>query len=198
MYIRLASVILAATLLVGCASAPPAKNVIANPAAGHPVPLAAVALDDNALLLGALPIKGAFGPDVPAVKLDRGNDSYYHLYRLAPRTDVLRLRVTSYCACFGFDKRVAVPVVRVLSKSGRVIEPVPDGYVYEVEGPHGFTPLSVTLDVTVHSAEAAYALVASDNSNPGALVSRIDVAGLMQLGITTSPVGRFDVRELAQ
>jgi len=183
--------------LSGCAAVPSTPDVMGNLVEANPVPLAAVKLRSDAPLLGTQPVKGELGPGAPAVKLTQGS-SYYRLYRLPQVNGTLHLKVTSYCACLGFDKRVAVPVVRVLTKAGKVIEPMPDGYEYSVEGAHGFTPLSVVLDVAVPSPNAAYALVASDTSRPDASVERINIVGiagsLMRLNVRAYPVGRFDIR----
>lgn len=157
------------------------------------IPLAAVKLQNDAPLLGAEPIGGRLGPGAPVVRLEQGK-SYYRLYRVTPKDGALHLKVTSYCACFGYDKRVVIPVVYVLTKAGSVIAPLPDGYESSQEGAHGFTPLSVTLDVTVPGADAAYALVAADNSRMGDSINRINVANFMQLDIAAVPAGRFDIR----
>ena len=162
-------------------------------ALANPVPLAAVELSSDAPLLGAKPIEGQLGPGAPVVSLEQGK-SYYRVYRVTPRNGALHLKVTSYCACFGYDKRVAIPVLYVLADDGKVIEPLPDGYESSQEGAHGFTPISVTLDVTVPGANAAYALVAADNSRMGDSVNEINVVNLMQLDIAAVPTGRFDIR----
>ncbi|WP_083846026.1 MalM family protein [Rhodanobacter spathiphylli] len=188
---------LALFFLSGCAAVPSTPDVMGNLVEANPVPLAAVKLRSDAPLLGMQPVKGELGPGAPAVKLAQGS-SYYRLYRLPQVNGTLHLKLISYCACLGFDKRIAVPVVRVLTKAGQVIEPLPDGYEYSVESAHGFTPLSVTLDVTVPSPNATYALVASDNSRPDASVERINIVGiggsLMRLNVRAYPAGHFDIR----
>lgn len=184
---------LPALLISGCSTVPRTQDVMGNMVHATPVPLATVKLRSDAPLLGVQPVKGELGPSAPVVKLAQGN-SYYRLYRLTPVDGALHLKVTSYCACFGFDKRVVVPVVRVLTNARQVVEPLPNGYEYSVEGAHGFTPLTVTLDVTVPGADAAYALVAADDSRLDASVNRINVSGLMQLNVSAYPIGRFDVR----
>lgn len=190
---RIARPLLLGLLLSGCATVPPSQDVMSHLSQGHPVPMTAVKLSSNAALLSAQPTKGELGPGGPVVELAQG-DSYYRLFRLTPTQGTLHLKVTSYCACLGFDKRVVVPVVSVLTKDGQAVKPTPNGYEYSVEGPHGFTPLAVTLDVTVPGDEAAYALIAADNSRPSAPVSGINISGLLHLEILAYPVGRFDVR----
>ncbi|MFK2878928.1 hypothetical protein [Rhodanobacter hydrolyticus] len=180
-------------LISGCATVPPTQDVMGDLAHANPVPLAAVRLQTDAPLLGAQSVEGELGPGAPVVELAQGN-SYYRLYRLSPVHGALHLKVTSYCACFGLDKRIAVPVVRVLTKTGQVINPSPDGYDYSVDGAHGFTPLSMTLDVAVPGADAGYALVASDNSRLDTSITRINFSWGNQLNILTYPVGRFDIR----
>jgi hypothetical protein len=187
---------LPALLLSGCATVPSTSTVMNGLTNAHSVPSAEVTLKSDAPLVSNQPVKGELGPGAPVVQLKQGN-SYYRLYRLTPVDGALHLKVTSYCACFGFDKHIAVPVIRVLTKSGHVIEPSSDGYEYAVEGAHGFTPLSVTLDVTVPGAKADYALVAADNSRPGASVNRINIGGLMQLDVQAYPLGRFDIRHVS-
>lgn len=182
-----------ALILSGCATVPPTPNVMGNLLHANPMPLAAVELKNDAPLLGIQPVKGELGPGAPVVELTQGN-SYYRLYRLTPVHGILHLKVTSYCACLGFDKRIAVPVVRVLTKAGQVIDPSPDGYDYSVEGAHTFTPLSMTLDVTVPGVDADYALVAADNSHPDTSITRINFSWGNKLDILTYPIGRFDVR----
>jgi|SRR5690348_2118047 len=190
---KMAQPFLLALLLTGCATLPPGQEVISTLAHDNAIPLTAVKLRNDAPLLGVQPVEGEFGPGAPVVELAKGN-SYYRLFRLNPASGNLHLKVTSYCACLGFDKRVAVPLLRVLTKSGQVVSLLPDGYEYSVEGAHGFTPLSVTLDVTVPGAEAAYALVAADNSRPDSPISGINLNGLLHLEILSYPVGRFDIR----
>ncbi|MFC5526786.1 hypothetical protein ACFPPA_13675 [Rhodanobacter ginsengisoli] len=182
-----------ALILSGCAAVPPTQDVMGHLLHAEPVPLAAVELKSDAPLLGIQPVKGELGAGAPVVELTQGS-SYYRLYRLTPVHGTLHLKVTSYCACLGFDKRIAVPVVRVLTKDGQVINPSPDGYEYSVEGAHSFTPLSMTLDVTVPGADADYALVAADNSHPDTSITRINFGWGSQLDIRTYPIGRFDVR----
>jgi hypothetical protein len=180
-------------ILSGCAAVPPTQGVMGNLSRANPIPLAAVELKSDAPLLGMQPVKGELGPGASVVELAQGN-SYYRMYRLTPVHGTLHLKVTSYCACLGFDKRIAVPVVRVLTKAGQVVDPSPDGYEYSVEGAHNFTPLSMTLDVTVPGADADYALVAADNSHPDTLISRMNFGWGNELDILTYPIGRFDVR----
>lgn len=187
------SPLLLTLILPGCATVPPAQDVVGNLEHANPIPLAAVKLESDASPLGIQPIKGELGPGAPVVKLTQG-DSYYRLYRLTPVHGDLHMRVTSYCACLGFNKRIAVPVVRVLTKAGRVVDPSPEGYDYSVEGAHSFTPLSVTLDVTVPGTDAGYALVAADNSHLDTPISRINFSWGTKLDILAYPIGRFDVR----
>lgn len=176
--------------LSGCASAPPISSLAEGLASSQSVELRALPLKGDAALLGGRAIEGKLGPNAPVVRLEQGN-SYYQLFRLTPSQSPLRLRVTSYCACFGFDKRVAVPVLLVLTRVGDVL--APKSHEYSVEGAHGVTPLSVTLDIEVPGPDAAYALVASDNSRLGESISHINVANYMQLDVSASPVGRFDL-----
>lgn len=180
-------------ILSGCATVPPTQNVMGGLLRANPVPLAEISLRNDAPLLGMQPVKGELGPGAPVVTLTQGN-SYYRLYRLKPMRGSLHLKVTSYCACLGFDKRIAVPLVRVLTKTGQTIDPLPDGYEYSVEGARSFTPLSMTLDVTLPGAEADYVLVAADNSHPDTSITRINFGWGSELDILTYPIGRFDVR----
>jgi hypothetical protein len=192
--VRLRWLFLSALCLSGCATAPVAgPDAARDLARADPVPLASVELKSDAPLLGTKPIEGQLGPGAPVVSLEQGR-SYYRMYRVTPREGALHLRVASYCACFGYGKRVAIPVLYVLDKNGNVIEPLPDGYESSQEGAHGFTPVSVTLDVTVPGSDAAYALVAADNSHMGDSVNKINVANVMQLDIAAVPTGRFDIR----
>ncbi|UJJ50375.1 hypothetical protein [Rhodanobacter denitrificans] len=180
-------------LISGCATVPPSKDVMSSLARANPVPLMAIKLQSGAPLLSTHPIEGDLGPGAPVVELMQGN-SYYRLYRLSPVNGTLHLKVTSYCACLGMDKRIAVPIVRVLTKTGQVVNPSPDGYDYSVEGQGSFTPLSMALDVTVPGADANYALVASDNSHLDTSITRINFDWGNHLDILTYPIGRFDVR----
>jgi hypothetical protein len=184
------AIIALAALLSGCASAPPISSLAEGLARSQPVELRALPLKGEAALLGGRAIKGKLGPDSPVVRLEQGN-SYYQLFRLTPSQGPLRLRVTSYCACFGFDKRVAVPELLVLNRAGDVL--AAKSHEYSVEGAHGVTPLSVTLDIEVPGPDAAYALVASDNSRLGESINHINVVNFMQLDVSASPMGRFDL-----
>lgn len=183
-------VIILVVLLSGCASAPPISSLAEGLAHSQPVDLRALPLKGDAALLGGRAIEGKLGPNSPVVRLEQGN-SYYQLFRLTPSRGPLRLRVTSYCACLGYDKRVAVPELLVLTRAGDVL--AAKSHEYSVEGAHGVTPLSVTLDIDVPGPDAAYALVVSDNSRLGESITHINLVGYMQLDVSVSPVGRFDI-----
>ena len=126
--------------------------------------------------------------------------SYYKIFRIAPeQVQSKAFTITSYCACFGMDKRLMVPVAYGLSSSGEMVLPLSKHY--EFHKASGITPLNLSLDVQFNQPDVAYLLIAADNSRVDADIVHLHIDGTVNRmpftvdnEVRTYPIGRFDIQ----
>ena len=102
--------------------------------------------------------------------------TYYRTYEVvAPRDGPLSVTLESFCACVGFDKKMAVPVALVVDASGAPVE-LPD--LARVDP--GFGIAKIRGHFAARQGQAYRVVVMADNSSPGSTVHTINI------GTTTS------------
>ncbi|ULU24951.1 hypothetical protein [Dyella terrae] len=187
-------------LLAGCGSVPPGSTYMSK-MGGSPSTSSASAVPVTSGAIGLSQGKGSS-------RIDAGDSvlqlpqfaSYYKVFRVEPEQMQLKaFTVTSYCACFGMDKRLMVPVAFGLSSSGEMVHPLTKRY--EFHKASGITPLSLSLDVQFNQSDVAYLVVAADNSRVDANIVHLHIDGTVNRipftvdnDVRTYPIGRFDIQ----
>lgn len=135
-----------------------------------------------------------------------GNISNYKLFSIQPASDATyRITVNSYCSCFGFDKKLMIPSVSFLTRSGKELENKLENSEL-IQG----TSLHLKSVWKVASTEERifYILIASDNRKPGHVVDQLNfsvytngngsgnaISGVTQ--VKSFPHGKFDIEYTA-
>jgi len=135
-----------------------------------------------------------------------GNFSNYKLFSVRPVSDsAYRIIVNSYCSCFGFDKKLMIPSVSFLTRSGKEL----DSKLENVDLIQGASlHLQSVWKVASTEERIFYILVASDNTKPGQVVDQLKfsvytngngsgntISGVAQ--VKSFPHGKFDLKYTA-
>ncbi|KAG9580046.1 hypothetical protein KCV01_g15897, partial [Aureobasidium melanogenum] len=161
-----------------------------------PVPLTSIALQDG----GALELKAGFnkvtiGMTDKVVQLSHYS-SYYKLLKVDHTLgSPTKITVNSYCSCFGYDKRVMIPILYGLSPTGEIIET--QNVKYGLHQASGFTPLYISLEVGFSRPDVAYLVLSADNSHIDRPIQHIHIivnnVPFGPINILSYPVGRVEV-----
>jgi hypothetical protein len=157
--------------LTGCAAKPPSNSFLETFKSTNQ-------LDSLSMAALASPLKVTPSADLSTsleashrIVAYQGSRSFYRTVQVEAENDgQVGFTVKSTCACFGFDKRVAIPILLAFDSAGA---PLPlSGVRYEVVRASGITPLRVVLSGRVHTAGAKTfrALLLADNSSLDTLI----------------------------
>jgi hypothetical protein len=189
--------LLSLLVLIGCASKPPTADLFAN--------LNSTATPDtliSAMSVSALEAK--LNTTTP-VELDSNSrvlsfDGYRSFYKAvevkSDGSGSFNLQIESICACFGFDKRIAVPVVLAVDAAGSEL-PITE-VKYTSKRASGVTPFRVVMQGKVVGQKDAMVriLLLSDNSSIDQPVQKIRLLNqygvkLMSLEVLSYPIGKY-------
>jgi hypothetical protein len=184
-------------LLSGCASKPPTADLLANMnsiatadtpiSAKNAVSLEAklnttttIELDSNSRVL-------SFG----------GYKSFYKAVEVkSDDSGSLKFQIESICACLGYDKRVAVPVVLAMDALGGEL-PITD-LKYTKRSASGLTPFRLVMQGSVISKKDSVVrlLLLADNSGIDYPIRKIEIVSqygihLMDIEILAYPMGKY-------
>ena len=190
-------ILLAAILasLTGCATKPPTSSFSGALHESERIdPLSVAAL---ARPLKVTPSSG-LSTSLEASNRVVAYDMFHSFYRTveveAENHGEVAVTVTSFCSCFGFDKRVVIPILLAFDTVGRYLQI--DGIRYEVMKASGITPLRIVLSGQIQTSGAKIfrLLLLADNSLPDSPVKKIllvDQFGIsiMNLQVLSYPVG---------
>lgn len=182
--------------LTGCASVPPSSLYLSKMADAKPVPLTSIAVQDGgAPELKAGLNKFTIGMTDKVVQLSHYS-SYYKLLKVGhAQGSPTKVTVNSYCSCFGYDKRVMIPVLYGLSPKGEVIEA--QNVKYDLHQAYGFNPLYISLDVGFSRPDVAYLVLSADNSHVDRPIEYLHIIvnniPFGTLNILSYPVGRVEI-----
>jgi hypothetical protein len=188
--------------LFGCASVPPSATYLLQMKQLPSVSLTSVPLQAS----DALPLKaGKNNYNVDSkdrvVKIS-DYSSYYKIFKVDGALGAgLKVSLNSYCACFGYDKRIMVPVLYGLSSTGQIIKA--DSSKYDLHQASGVaTPLHISFDAEFSGTDISYLVIAADNSSIDKPIEHIHIwvnnFPSSTLDVLAYPVGRFDLEVNAE
>jgi len=129
-----------------------------------------------------------------------GSISYY--YAFESRKDLkgsVRFELNSYCACFGFDKRVMIPIVLAFDSDGNEVKL--NNMRYETIRASGTTPLHILLtgELDVNSEQVLKFIVLADNSSLDHTIATTSLQNsygreMMNLSVNSYPLGDFSLK----
>lgn len=193
---------LVAFSLFGCASVPPSGTYLSQMKQLPSVSLASLPLRES----DVLPLKqgtNSYHIDSHDKVVQLSNYvSYYKVFKIdGAHTGGLKVSLNSYCACFGYDKRIMVPVLYGLSSTGKIIKA--DVSKYDLHQASGVaTPLHISFDAEFSSTEVSYIVVAADNSSMDKPVEHVHIfvnnIPFYTLDVLTYPVGRFELEVIVK
>lgn len=184
-------------VLAGCASKPPKQELYGALAAATQVATPAqAALTEPLVAVPGTPL---------AFELTSGNGivsyasyrSYYRPIRVqADAGGKVSFTLTSLCTCFGFDKRIVIPVVAAFDAAGAPL--AIDNPQYQPVKGGGF---KIAFSGTVRTAAAGEVrlLAMSDNAMPDVVVSTTRMTNqygqrVMDVYVKSNPVGELALK----
>lgn len=182
--------------LTGCASAPPTPELFAALASSAQVVTASAAAVTTPLV--AVPgTRLAF--EMTAADGVVSHQKYRSFYRpismKANDSGEASFTLTSLCACFGFDKRIAIPMVAAFDAAGAPLA-IDNARYQHVRASGGPFRIAVTGKVRTARAGEVRLLVIANNEMPDVVVSTTRMVN--QYGhhvgdatVKASPVGQF-------
>lgn len=186
-------------LLAACAPKPPSIDLIHQDPGERVVSVQELAASSQVspmVLRANEEAKGTLGPADPKVSL-KGSNSFCKVYSLATSPGAShQFTLNSYCACFGFDKRVMVPIVKVYDENAQEI-PL-ENVKYQPHKAAGITPFHLSLEAsfTSRTSSSLRLMVIADNSTLDRNIANVAIADqngsrVMELNILSYPLGDF-------
>ncbi|WP_445145079.1 hypothetical protein [Dyella sp. Tek66A03] len=188
--------------LFGCASVPPSDTYLSQMKRSPSASLTSVSLQASDVLTLKQGTNSYHIDSHDKVVQISNYSSYYKIFKIdGAHAGGLKVSLNSYCACFGYDKRIMVPVLYGLSSTGRVIKAGSSKYdLHQASGVA--TPLHISFDAEFSGADLSYIVVAADNSSIDQPIEHIHILvnnfPSTTLDVLAYPVGRFELEVSAE
>lgn len=187
-------------ILTGCASNPTASSLIQSMKSNTNIDTPVTAIKKIPTLLNPNTDTEKFSFDKSSPVLTYNDTvSYYRLYELDSGTSSnTQIKINSFCSCFGFDKRMMIPIVIAFDANGKEVdlgEPL-----YKTHQAAGITPVHITLTTNLKpgTASPVKIIVLADNAEQDKLAHSMSMRNsygteVYRLGIYSYPIGNFNV-----